>query len=351
MAWIAGGLLVLITLSLIGIVELFHNDAFRQYLLRVALTKLNDKVGIEAKIRDFSVQLSGLSPTVDMYDVVIGGAAPFQETPFLKVDHLRVGIQVVSLLQRKWYLKEIALDHPVAHLFVGENGETSLPKLKTKTTNVFDLGVRHVMLDQGELYYNDRKTAIDADLKNFELQSSFSPVTRCYSAALSYTDGKIRFRNLNPLIHSLEAAFDATADTFNLKRSLLTSGASQLSLTATLRDYAHPKITGSYQSSLDTNQLRHVLKDVTLPIGAVKLAGSLKFESDPHKPTLEKLALDGNMSSSGLQIHTAAIHTLVRNISAEYSMKSGDIDVRNLRAALLGGGMHGSFKIHDISGD
>jgi len=92
-AWIAGGLVVLITVLLIGFVELFHNDAFRQYLLRVALTKLNDKVGIEAKIRDFSVHLSGLSPTVDLYDVVIGGAAPYQATPFLKVDHLRVGIR------------------------------------------------------------------------------------------------------------------------------------------------------------------------------------------------------------------------------------------------------------------
>ena len=349
-AWIAGGLVVLITVLLIGFVELFHNDAFRQYLLRVALTKLNDKVGIEAKIRDFSVHLSGLSPTVDLYDVVIGGAAPYQETPFLKVDHLRVGIQVVSLLQRKWYLKEIALDHPVAHLFVAENGDTSLPKLKTKTTNVFDLGVRHVMLGQGELYYNDRKTPIDAELHNFELQSSFSPVKRCYSAGLSYTDAKIRFRNLNPLVHSLEAEFDATPDTFNLKRSLLTSGASQLSLTATLRDYGHPKITGTYQSSLDTNHLRHILKDVTLPIGVVKLAGSLKFESDLDKPILEKLALDGNMSSSGLQIHTAAIHTLVRNISAQYSVKSGEIDVRDLRAALLGGGMKGSFKMRDITG-
>src|SRR5262249_18142539 len=194
---------------------------------------------------------------------------------------------------------------------------------KTKTTNVFDLGVRHVMLDQGELYYNDRKTAIDADLHDFNLQSSFSPVTRCYSAGLSYTDGKIHFRNLNPLVHSLEAEFDATADTFNLKRSLLTSGASQLSLTATLRDYAHPKITGTYQSSLDTNQLRHVLKDVTLPTGVAKLAGSLRFESDPDKPILENLALEGNISSSGLQIHKSAIHTLVRDISAQYSVKSG----------------------------
>jgi translocation and assembly module TamB len=350
-AWIAGGLFVLIALSLIGIVALLRNDAFRQYLLRVALTKLNETVGIELKMTDFSVHLSGFSPTVDMYDVVIGGAAPYQKTPLLKVDHLSVGIRVVSLLQRKWYLKNIIIDHPVLHVFVGENGDTNLPELKTKkTTDVFDLGIRHVMLGQGELYYNDRKTAIDADLHNFELQSSFYPVERRYSAGLSYKDGKIHFRNLNPLIHSLEAEFDATADTFNLKRSLLTSGASQLSLTATLRDYAHPKITSTYQSSLDTNHLRHVLKDVTLPVGVVKLAGSLKFESDPDKPILEKLTLDGNMSSSGLQMHTAAIHTLVRNISAQYLLKSGDIEVRDLRAALLGGGMNGSFKMRDITG-
>src|SRR5262245_46819271 len=349
-AWIVGGQLVLIAFSVIGVLALLHNSAFRQYLLRVALAKINEAVGTELKISNFSVRLSGFSPTLDLYDVVIGGAAPYQKTPFLKVNHLSVGIQVVSLMQRKWYFKHIVIDHPVAQVLVGENGDSNLPKLINQTRNVFDIGVRHVTLNQGELYYNDERSALDLDLHNLDLHSTFDPIPKRYSDALSYADGKIHFQNFNPMVHSLQAEFDATADTFELKHGLITSGASQLSLIATLQDYAHPKITGTYQSSLDTKHLRYVLKDTTLPVGIVKLAGSVKFESDPDKPILETLTLDGNMSSPGIQIHTAAIHTLVRSVSAQYLLKSGDIEVRNIRAALLGGGMNGSFKLHDITG-
>jgi translocation and assembly module TamB len=349
-AWIGGGLLVLIASSVIGILALLHNDAFRQYLLRVALAKINAAAGTELKISNFSVRLPGFSPTVDLYDVVIGGAAPYQKKPFLKVDHVSVGIQVVSLMQRKWYFKHIVINHPVAQVFVGENGDNNLPKSINQTRSVFDIGVRHVKLNRGELYYNDKTSALDAEVRDLGLHSTFDPTSKKYSGALSYSDGKIHFRNFNPMVHSLQAEFDATADTFDLKHGLITSGASQLSLTATLQDYAHPKITGTYQSSMDTNYLRYVLKDATLPVGVVKLAGSVKFESDPDKPILETLTLDGNASSSGLQIHTAAIHTLVRNISAQYSLKWGDLEVHDLRAALLGGGMSGSFKMRDITG-
>ena len=344
--------MILIAVFFIGIVALIHNNEFRQYLLRIAHTKLSETVGIQLKMRDFSVHLSGLSPAVDMYDVVIDGAPPYETPPLLKVDHLSVGIQIVSLLQQQWYLKDIVIDHPVARVFVGPNGDTNLPTTKNSNqqTSVFDLGVRHVMLGQGEVYYNDQKSALDADLHNFQFQSTFDPAPKRYSGGLSYTDGKIHFQNLNPLVHSLEAEFEATPDRFTLTRSLLTSGASQFSLAARLHDYVQPNVTATYQASLDTGELRQVLKDATLPVGVVKLAGSAKFESDPKRPLLDTLSVDGNLSSAGLQIHTTTIHTLIRDISARYLLQRGDAEVRDLRAALLGGGMNGSFKMHDVTG-
>lgn len=351
-AWIAGISTILTAVFLIGIVALIHNNAFRQYLLRIAHTKLSETVGIQLKMRDFSIHLSGLSPAVDMYDVVIDGAPPYETPPLLKVDHLSVGIQIVSLLRKNWYLKDIVIDHPVARVFVGPNGETNLPTTKNSNqqTSVFDLGIRHVMLGQGEVYYNDQKSALEADVHNFQFQSTFDAVPKRYSGGLSYTDGQIHFQNLNPLVHSLEAEFEATPDRFTLTRSLLTSGASQFSLAARMHDYAQPNVTATYQASLDTGELRQVLKDATLPVGVVKLAGSAKFDSDPKKPLLETLSVEGNLSSAGLQIHTTTIHTLIRNISARYAMQRGDAEVRDLRAALLGGDMHGSFKMHDVTG-
>jgi translocation and assembly module TamB len=351
-AWIAGGLVVLVSLLLIGIVALLHNNGFRQYVLRIAHTKLSEAVGIELRMRDFSVHLSGFSPAVDMYDVVIDGAPPYTTPPLLQVDHLSVGVQIVSLLSRKWYLKDIVIDHPVAHVFVSENGDMNLPKTKSsgQSTSVFDLGIRHVMIERGEAYDNDQKSSLDADLHEFQFRSSFDPGPKRYAGGLGYKDGTIHFQNLNPIVHNLEAEFEATPDTFTLKRSTLTSGASQLSLAATLQDYVQPKVTATYQSSLDTGELRQILKEATLPAGVVKLAGSARFERDPKKPVMETVWLDGNMTSDALQIHTTSINTQVRSISARYIFQKGDAEIRDLRAQALGGSIDGSVKMRDITG-
>ena len=352
-AWAVGGLAGLILLLAIVIIGLLHNEAFRQYLLRIAHSRLSEAVGIELRIRDFSVRWSGISPAVDMYDVVVDGAAPYPNPPLLRVDHLGVGVQIVSLVSRKWYLKDIVLDHPVVHVVVAGNGDTNLPKTKSSgqsQTSVFDLGIRHVMLGQGEIYYNDQKSAMDADLHHLQFQARFDAGLKRYSGGLSYSNGKIHFQNLNPMVHKFEAEFDASPDTFTLKRSTLTSGASQFSLSATLNDYAHPRVAATYQSSLDTGELRQILRDATLPVGVVKLAGSGRFESDPKKPVIETLSLEGNMSSTGLLIHTTTLNTFIRDISARYTLRHGDAEVHDLKAGILGGGVNGKFKMHDITG-
>src|SRR5262249_57231621 len=114
----------------------------------------------------------------------------------------------------------------------------------------------------------------------------------------------IHFQNLNPLVHNLQAEFEATPDTFTLKRSTLTSGASQLNLSATLQDYVNPKVTATYQSSLDTRELRQILKDATLPLGVVRLAGSARFERDPKKPVIKTVWIDGKITRDKLPSHT-----------------------------------------------
>src|SRR5262249_16864326 len=137
-----------------------------------------------------------------------------------------------------------------------------------------------------------------------------------YSGGLSYSEGKIHFGNFNPVVHSFEAQFDATPDAFALKRGLLKSGSSQLGLTATLNDYVRPEITAQYLSTLNTGELRQILNDTSLPVGIINITGTADLRLDPNQPVLQTLALDGNVSSAGLQIHTDTMHTLVRNSSA-----------------------------------
>src|SRR5262249_28218898 len=158
--------------------------------------------------------------------------------------HFSVEARIVSLIQRKWYLKDVVIDHPVARVLVTKDGGANLPLLKGAAQNlaVFFIGVRHLTLVKGEIYYNDRKSVLDADLHNLEFRGGVDPWKRSYSGAFSYKDAEIRSQNFKPIIHSLEAEFDAASDRVHFKRGLLTSGVSQVRFTATLNDYSQPKV-------------------------------------------------------------------------------------------------------------
>ncbi len=348
----ASFLAALVAGTFLALVLLLNNASFRQYLLRIAHQRVSEAVGAEVRMRDFSVHLSWLTPSVDMYDVVVDGAAPYQNPPLLRIDRLSAGFRITSFLNRKWHLNEVVIDHPVAHIFVDENGETNLPKSKTTgqgETSIFDLGIRHVMLGQGELYYNDRKSTVEADLRHLEFQSRFETGAKRYTGGLRYQNGVIRMEDLNAVTHSMEAEFDATPAAFKLTRAAVTTGASRLTLAATVTDYANPRINATYQASLDSGELRQILDEATLPIGIVQVAGSAQYESQKDRPLLDMLRLEGNLASGGLQIRTTTLQTHVRNLSARYILAEGDLKVTVLTAGILGGGLSGYLTVHDIA--
>ena len=93
--------------------------------------------------------------------------------PLAQAEHLGVGIAIDSVLGRKWHFRSITLDHPVVQVAVNKAGENNLPKPKTQSsgssTNLFDLGIRQAILNRGEIYYNDQKSILTADLHDLSL--------------------------------------------------------------------------------------------------------------------------------------------------------------------------------------
>ena len=142
---------------------------------------------------------------------------------------------------------------------------------------------------------------------------------------------------------------EATLKQLALKRVTVTTKASTLSLSATVDDYTHPQISGAYQASLDLVELREILRDTTLPVGVLKLAGSGRFQNNPERSLLQMLSVEGSVASSAMQFHTAKMHATVRNVTALYSLQRGDLDIRTLKAQLFGGAVTGSYAMHDVA--
>ena len=293
---------------------------------------------------------------MDLYGVVIHGAAPYSDPPLLQADETHLGVTITSLLHKAWYVSDVRIEHPVARIFADRNGRTNLPaptsdkRSSSSQTSVFDLGIRHLLLDRGEIYYNNRKSELSADVRDLALQSGFALLTKSYSGTLSYRDGHLQLQNANPIVHNFDARFVATPDEFRLESANLKTANSGLSVVATVHDYSQPQVHATYDASIDSGEFRRTLRNSSVPDGILLSSGVLDYDSRSDRPLLASLNAHGEAHSTGLSVTSQNARLQIREIGAHFLLANGNAAVTGLHAQLLGGTLHGEMIMRDLTG-
>ncbi|HUI85199.1 MAG TPA: translocation/assembly module TamB domain-containing protein [Candidatus Binatia bacterium] len=352
LAWIVGILVALILLIVIGIDVLLHSARFHNYVLRTAESQASQSLNTRVQLQNFALHLSRLG--LDLYGLTVYGVGPGANRPLLQVDHIALGVRIVSVLHRQWNLDDVAVDHPVVNLLVDAAGHSNLPTMQSSgksNTNVFDLAVRRILLDRGAVYYNDRKTPLYADLHDLRFQSSYDATDNGrYFGTLSYRDGHLQYGNYGAMSHDLDAQFDARRSGLTLSNVRLTSGQSQVLLNASVNNYASPKVHANYVVILALGELRNVLRNPSLPAGVVLVDGAADYVAVPGRPAIDSASLQGTVRSRVLRVRTPALRTDIHELNATYSLANGNAELRDVSAQLLGGSFRANATIRDIAG-
>ena len=336
-----------------GAAILLHSSKFHNYVISTVEQKASDSLNARVEIRNFNVNLHNL--TLDLDGLTVRSSEPDPEKPLLSVDRLHANVKIVSLLQRTWYLNDIEVQHPVVHVFVAKDGSNNLPKPKSSgsksQTNIFDLAIRHALLSNGEVYYNDQKTLLNADLHEFTFQSSYDAANGGrYSGDIGYRNGHLQYGNYDPMPHDLQAKFDATRSGVKLSPVVLSLGSSRLNLDASVSNYDSPLIEARYDALIDASQFRHTLKNDSLPIGTVRLAGTARYQDVPGstQPILEAMFVEGTLTSRSLSVKSPSLQASVQDLAAKFRLSDGNASVEGLRARLLGGDVQASATVQDV---
>jgi translocation and assembly module TamB len=350
LSWIAGALAVLTLVITVAAFFIVRSTSFHNYVLRTFNANASAALNTPVTLQNFTLHLSTLS--LNLYGLTVEGAGPGAHRPLLQADHAFLHVNVTSLLHREWYVENITIEHPVVKLIVNKQGENNLPNLpKSNNTDAFDLGIRHLLLDHGEIYYNDEKTPMYADLEDVRMQSSYAAADGGrYYGTLGYRNGHLKYGDYSPMTHQLQAQFDATRTEMALKNVTLTTPPMVAKLEATLRNYSRATAHATYSITLDGGELRRLLKDPSLPTGEVLVNGTADYASDPNKPLLDTVAVTGNVSSRELLVHTPQLNTAIRNLGSNYQLVNGNAEVRDLHANLLGGAITGQANVRDVAG-
>lgn len=349
----AAGMTLLTLIALVAVVALINSPRFHGYILHTVEARATESLGTRVELQNFALHPFTLS--VDLYGLTVDGATPHPNPPLLQVAHAQAGIRIVSILRRSWYLDSFQIDRPVVQIFVDSHGISNLPTLKTSNdssnTTVFDLGIRHAVLDHGELFYNDRPSAFDVDLHDLEFRASYDGFLNKYTGRLQYSNGNIAYGTLRAIPHSLDVQFDATPSALHLTQAKLAIDASQLILTATLNNYSNPTVDGHYDATLDGSQVGRMLKAPLIPAGLLHAFGSFQYQQVQNRSLIESLVLNGNLASHRLSIKTPSLRADVDNIEGQYSLANGNVRLLTFRANLLGGELTADGGIASLSGD
>ena len=352
--WSAAGIVVLVTAAVItGVLLLEHNQSFRHFVLAKVENAIAESTGAKIEVRDFDVHISTLS--VDLYNVKVHGTEADPDKPLLQTDRLSAGITILSIFRRTWRLQNVEIDHPVVRFYVNKAGENNLPKPQRKSTSqtsIFDLAIQKFVLAHGEIYYNDKKSLLDAELHDLNVNTNFDNFQSRYYGDLAYRQGRIQYGSYAPMVHDLQAHFNITSTRFDLDRLVLATGGSQVTLKVSAENYSDPNMhaQASYDAVLVADDFKRILKDPTLPTGTVRLNGSLSYQANPNRPVLETVSLIGEVSSRSLVLNTPSFRGAIQDLGARYKLAGGNADVRDLHARLLGGSLNGRLAIRDLSG-
>jgi translocation and assembly module TamB len=348
----AGIVLLLLIVIAVGIYAALHSAAVHNYVLKTAKQKASQSLNTRVELQNYALHLSNLG--VDLYGLTVYGVGPGANAPLLQVDHIGLGVRVISVLHRQWNLQDVAVDHPVVNMIVDSKGQSNLPTFQSSSnsnTNLFDLAVRHILLDRGTVYYNDQKTLLNADLRDLTFQSNYDATGGGrYFGTLSYKNGQLQYGSYEPMPHDLSADFDARRSGMTLNNVTLKSGDSQLLLNASVDNYSNPRLHAKYVIMLATGDFRRVLKNPSLPVGMVLVNGIADYASVPGRAPLDTASLEGTVRSSVLRVNTPRVRTDVRDLAANYHFANGNAELRDISARLLGGELRGSAMVRDLSG-
>src|SRR5713226_5530850 len=339
LGWIAISFVALVTVLVIAGYVVFRTQRFHDYVLVKLQQQASEAIGGQVRIQNFALRLSSL--TADAYGITIRGSEPKSRPSLVQADQLTVRLKIVSLLRKKIDLNEIILRHPVVNLLIRKDGSTNLPtppkSNSNDSTNPFDLGIQHLLLSNGEIYYNDVKTPLDAELHDMQLELKSKFASKGYDGTLSYRDGRLQYGDMKPFPHDLKASFNATPSEFTLKPLVLTVASSTIQLEGNVQNYSSPTAEGAYKITIHPQDFRPVLSNSSIPVGEVALTGSLRYQYQANVHPLRTVVLDGHLNGRELAVNSTDLRTVIRNVRGEFKLANGNLDAHGLGADLLGG--------------
>ena len=347
--WAGATIAAIVVLVMILAYMANHNGSLHRYLLAKAISSIEESTGTKLEVGTYEINWRG--PGIHLDGLTVHGTETNTGHPLASAKSLDLSLKWRSLLRLKPSIRELVLQGPHISIWIDSNGNSNIPhpaKPSSSNTDVFDLAITHVAVNDGEIRYNDQVRDLTADLADFYAEIHHEWLRKEYSGKVGYKNGVLSQRGSRPLQHNLAIQFTAVRSGLKIQQLDLSTPDSHFALQGSLENYASPKVSATYQGQIATADVRTLLQVTTVPVGFLNLEGKLQY-ADSQRPAVENVTLDGKVFSSRMDFSSSGTNVRFADLSASYQLRDGNFDSNDVRARLLGGAMTGQFNIQDLA--
>jgi translocation and assembly module TamB len=339
MAIVGLGLLAL----LVGLGVYLNSDRFRESVRQRVIAELRQMTGGKVEIESFTWKLSTLK--FEARNVTIHGREAAGEVPYAHADRIAVEAKIVSFFSRKISLETVAMDGLVLHLMVYPDGTTNQPSPQsarrpeeTPTQSLFDLAVKQIEARKATLMLDQKKIPFDLDGKGISAGMSYVSSEKAYDGHVDLMPLTISYGNASSVQAEVHLNFLLRARETEIKLLKLSTKASRLEATATVRNYNNPEVALQYQASLDLPEVARQTRVTQVRAGRAEVKGSGNYQN-------KRYSSQGSLNIHDMEWRGSGLHAAAIDITSPFMMTQDTVVLSRLTAHAFGGTVQGDAQI------
>jgi translocation and assembly module TamB len=345
--WLAMTACVLILALVAGLAWYWHSSSFENLVREKLVTALEDATGGRVEMASLHWNLSALAFTAN--NLTIHGLEAPDQVPYLHVDRVLVRLHIISLLERRFNVELVQLQHPTIHIIVNPDGSTNAPtpKVRTQATksavqDLFDLATNRADFQDGMLIINDRKLPLDFSANDVLARMTYDASAQRFDGRVQVGKIDVKYGDFRDLPAATDLQFSLWRDVAEIKSLRLTSRDSALQASGKVTGFNQPKVQLAYNSTIDLSQMAAVTRTPGFRGGTLLLDGSVQYaNANDYNAT-------GHSAFRNLVYENGGVALRQTNLDTNFSFAQNHLSLTRIVARAFGGEITGDADIKNV---
>jgi translocation and assembly module TamB len=333
----------LVVLLMVGGVAVVRSGWFREKVRLRIISEVERATGGRVEVRGFRFAWERLEAEVDSF--VLHGKEPPGEPPLFKARLVRVGLKIVSLLDRDIDIASAVVVEPRVRIVVYEGGGTNLPRPavarggKSPVEKFLALAIRQFRIENGLVEINERRVPLDVRGENLTAHLSYERAGPRYSGAVSVRQLHLtpHFATIPPMDADFSVALEGNRLSIGAGRFATAGSAGQG--TASVENLLAPRVSASFEARLSLKELLKAVKSPAAGSGNVQVTGKYSHSG------ISSYLLTARASGRGLSVQAAGARVGDVGLTSDVEVRPGLAALRKLVVSGLGGAFTGEATI------